>query len=51
VHEYSPIGVKFPPITASRTLYTVKKKLENFPKFFVLKIECPEVILMQILVF
>jgi hypothetical protein len=30
VFEYSPIGVKFPPITAPHTLYTVKKKkLEN----------------------
>jgi hypothetical protein len=35
VLEYSPIGVKFPPITAPRTLYTVKKKnLENFKNFF-----------------
>jgi hypothetical protein len=31
VFEYSPIGVKFPPITAPHTLYTVKKKKkENF---------------------
>ncbi len=35
VPEYSPIGVKFPPITALVTLYTVKKKnLENFQYFF-----------------
>jgi hypothetical protein len=35
VLEYSPIGVKFPPITAPVTLYTVKKKnLENFQNFF-----------------
>jgi hypothetical protein len=26
VFEYSPIGVKFPPITVPHTLYTVKKK-------------------------
>jgi hypothetical protein len=26
VFEYSPIGVKFPLITAPQTLYTVKKK-------------------------
>jgi hypothetical protein len=30
VFEYSPIGVKFPPITAPHTLYTVKKKADNF---------------------
>jgi hypothetical protein len=37
VLEYSPIGVKFSPNTAPRTLYTVKKdKLENIQNFFVL---------------
>jgi hypothetical protein len=35
--EYSPIGVKFSPITAPRTLYTEKKKGENFQSFFVWK--------------
>ncbi len=35
VLEYSPIGVKFSPTTAPRTLYTVKKKsFENFQNFF-----------------
>jgi hypothetical protein len=35
VLEYSPIGEKFPPTIAPRTLYTVqKKKLENFQNFF-----------------
>jgi hypothetical protein len=30
VLEYSLAGLKFPPFTGQRTLYTVKKKLENF---------------------
>ncbi len=34
VLEYSRIAVKFPPITAPRTLYTVKKKFEIFEKHF-----------------
>ncbi len=35
VLDYSPIGEKFPPTIAPRTLYTVqKKKLENFKNFF-----------------
>ncbi len=35
VLEYSPIGIKFSPTTAPRTLYTVKKKkFENFQNFF-----------------
>jgi hypothetical protein len=39
VLEYSPIGVKFAPTTAPRTLYTVKKKkLKNFLNFLVLKV-------------
>jgi hypothetical protein len=39
VLEYSPIGVKFPPITAPRTLYTEKKKnWKIFKTFLVLKV-------------
>ncbi len=34
VHQYSPIGMKFPPITAPSTLYTVKKKIGKFSKLF-----------------
>ncbi len=35
--EYSPIRVKFPPITAPRTQYTVQKKIGKISKLFVLK--------------
>jgi hypothetical protein len=39
VLEYSPFGVKFPPITAPRTLYTVKKKNWTiFRTFLVMKV-------------
>jgi hypothetical protein len=39
VLKYSPIGEKFPPTTAPRTLYTVQKKnLKIFKTFFVLKV-------------
>jgi hypothetical protein len=39
VLEYSPIGVKFSPTTAPRTLYTVKKKISKiFKTFLVLKV-------------
>jgi hypothetical protein len=31
---YSPMGVKFPPTTAPRTLYTVKEKIGKFWKLF-----------------
>jgi hypothetical protein len=35
VLEYSPIGIKFSPTAAPRTLYTVKKKnFANFQNFF-----------------
>jgi hypothetical protein len=34
VLEYSPIGVKFPLITAPPILYTVKKKMGKFLKSF-----------------
>ena len=39
VPKYFPIGVKFPPNIAPRTLYTVrKKKFENFQNFFCFEI-------------
>jgi hypothetical protein len=38
VLKYSPIGVKFLPTIALHIMYTVKKKLENFQHFFVLKV-------------
>ncbi len=39
VLEYSPIGEKFPPTIAPRTLYTVQKKnWKIFKTFFVLKV-------------
>ncbi len=42
VLEYYPIGVKFPLITAPRTLYTVKNNIGQFSKLFLFwKFECP----------
>jgi hypothetical protein len=34
VLKYSPIGVKFSPTTATRTLYTVNKKSKFFKTLF-----------------
>jgi hypothetical protein len=41
VLEYSPVGEKFPPTNAPRTLYIVKKKIGIFSEFFVFrKFQC-----------